>query len=352
MKFGRRISAAVAAAVVLLPSIAPAEETPPPQEDAALLAYADTSRSVTLSDGRRIHLTCMGEGAPTVILAAGAGNWGASWKKVQPEIAKRTRVCAWDRAGYGLSDASPVRQTILATTADLAEALDRSGLPGSFVMVGHSLAGLELLLLADRMPQRIAGMVLVDPSIPGQAAKIAAVAPQTARFMEAFQAQILAYVRGCADALSSGKLTPGGADPDGCLAYPPEVPAALRDALVRADMQPGRFATAASFTDAMHEEMALAVNPRRDLGAMPLIVLTAAEPPDFPPDTPQAVTDEVQAVTVVFRAGHEEIARLSTRGVQRVVPGTSHNIQQIRPEAVVSAVSELVDTVRAEARAD
>src|SRR5512147_114574 len=61
--------------------------------------------------GYRMHINCMGEGSPTVILDAGNGESSLDWALVQPEVAKQTRVCAYDRAGYGWSDPSPLSRT-------------------------------------------------------------------------------------------------------------------------------------------------------------------------------------------------------------------------------------------------
>ena len=56
-------------------------------------------------NGYRMHIYCTGRGSPTIILDAGLGNDALIWGGVQPEFAKTTRVCAYDRAGFGGSDA-------------------------------------------------------------------------------------------------------------------------------------------------------------------------------------------------------------------------------------------------------
>src|SRR3569832_1443370 len=91
----------------------------PTPVDQSLAAYASTRDSAHLPDGRVIHVVRMGEGSPTVILTAGYGGWGISWSKVQPAGARKTRVCAWDRAGLGMRQLSPQPQTIDNTTSDL-----------------------------------------------------------------------------------------------------------------------------------------------------------------------------------------------------------------------------------------
>ena len=65
----------------------------------------------------------MGQGSPTVILSAGMGNWAETWRKIQPAVAARTRVCAWDRAGFGFSTPSPEPQDVTHTTKDLERSL-------------------------------------------------------------------------------------------------------------------------------------------------------------------------------------------------------------------------------------
>jgi pimeloyl-ACP methyl ester carboxylesterase len=333
----------VALAFTTAPACAQSPETTPP--DPALLPYVDTATMVTLADGRRIHFTCMGQGSPTIILMAGAGDWGETWSKVQPAIALKTKVCAWDRAGFGLSDASPVEQTITATTNDLAAAVDKGKLGQSYLLVAHSLGGLEALLLADRQPQQISGMVLVDPSIPDQFELFARKAPAVANFLRRNMEQQAAYLRRCSDEIRSGKVAIGTPDPDGCLRYPASYPAMVSAALARADSDPARLATQASFIGAFEKDTKLAVNSRRSYNNMPLIVLTAAEMQEFP-KTESEATAQLSMVAGLWRDGHDRLAALSTQGSSRIVSGSSHYIQQIKPEAVISAIDEILEKIR------
>jgi pimeloyl-ACP methyl ester carboxylesterase len=144
------------------------QEAGPAAVDPALAAYASTKDSARLPDGRVMHMVCMGQGSPVVILSAGAGDWGVVWNKVQPAVARKTRVCAWDRAGFGLSDLPSTPQTVDATTTDLEAALKAGHIDGPYVAVGHSLGGLESLLLADRQPGKVVGLVLVDSTVPAR----------------------------------------------------------------------------------------------------------------------------------------------------------------------------------------
>ena len=128
------------------------------------LAYIRPGELVAIDGARRLNLVCMGMGAPTVILEAGAGDGSWAWRKVQPELAKSTRVCAYDRAGYGFSD--PITRPADADNAvdDLSKLLSKAGLGDQIILVGHSVGGLYAELFAARHPDQVAGLVLVDPT--------------------------------------------------------------------------------------------------------------------------------------------------------------------------------------------
>jgi pimeloyl-ACP methyl ester carboxylesterase len=131
-------------------------------EDARMLPYAAPDRLVDIG-GRRIHLHCMGSGGPTVILMSGISSWSPVWHKTHAEIAKRTQVCTFDRAAYGFSDPAPAPQVLTDVVEDLRAALRAAALPGPYVLVGHSLGGLEARLYAGRWPDEINS---VPPSWP------------------------------------------------------------------------------------------------------------------------------------------------------------------------------------------
>jgi pimeloyl-ACP methyl ester carboxylesterase len=323
--------------------------------DETLVPYASMTDSVRLADGRRIHIVCMGQGSPTVILTAGSGGWGVDWRKVQPQIAAKTRVCTWDRAGFGLSDPSPLPQTLANRVSDLEAALTRGGIAGPYVVVGHSMGGYESVMLKDRQPAKVVGMVLVDPSVPDQNARFARVAPvMTAAFSGSMRDPLATLFRKCIPAIRAGTVSRAGPDPDGCLhppPPPPDYPEALRAAFVAQTTAPPEtvaraMETMASSIESFDADQQAILSPRRNYGSMPLIVLTAGEfitPPDFP----QAMKDEVPARQAEWARAHDEYAALSTRGVNRTVSGAGHFIQNDRPQAVIDAVGEVVDAARA-----
>jgi pimeloyl-ACP methyl ester carboxylesterase len=85
--------------------------------------------------GHRLHIWCSGSGMPSVILETGLGGSSADWGFVQPEVAKFTRVCSYDRAGMGYSDPGPSPRTMRRITGELTQLLDRAAVPGPVVLV-------------------------------------------------------------------------------------------------------------------------------------------------------------------------------------------------------------------------
>ncbi len=356
---GLGLGLALALAPLPLAATAAAQQTAPPVVDRTLLPYASSRDSVRLPDGRTLHLVCMGKGRPVVILTAGAGDWGIAWSKVQPAVAETTRVCAWDRAGFGLSAISPKPQTVDAATTDLEAALKLGGLDGPYVVVGHSLGAFESLLLADRQPSKVVGMVLVDPSIPDQAARFDRVTPAIADWMRTHQSPLLGLFKTCAAALRAGTVRPGGPDPDGCLHPPPSPPTYPPELRTELDGRAGRASpeTVAAAMDTLafysspellRQDSQIVVRPDRNYGRMPLVVLTAG---DFeaPPDFPAAARAEIPLQRAEWARAHDAYAALSTRGVNRTVAGSSHYIQQQKPQAVIDAIDEVVAQARAAA---
>jgi len=238
-----------------------------------------------IAEGKTIHLKCMGTGSPTVILTAGLGD--SEWQKVQPQVARVTKVCFWDRYGSGFSSKATGRETVAETTADLIAALKAARVGGPFVAVGHSLGAYESLLFKDWAPKAVVGMVLVDPSIPDQGDRL-----------------------------------------NKAVHKPPLSGKALLNPLFISSKQ--------------------VVDPKRNYGEMPIIVLTSTKVPELPPGTPDAASARATfaAMDAEMHRGHAELAALSSRGVQRLVPDSGHYIQLDQPDAVIAAIKEVISSAR------
>jgi pimeloyl-ACP methyl ester carboxylesterase len=120
--------------------------------------------------GRRIYMVVMGNssGQPTVILEAGMASFSSNYYWIQNELAATTRVVAYDRAGLGWSDPSPEPQDAYQSAQDLHAALEKAGIPGPYVVAGHSYGGLVVRAFTYLYPDEVAGMALIDASHPDQ----------------------------------------------------------------------------------------------------------------------------------------------------------------------------------------
>ena len=273
--------------------------------------------------GYRLHINCVGQGSPTVVLDAGSGGFSAQWVRVQREVSDTTRVCAYDRAGMGWSEMGPEPRDAEQISSELHTLLKGAGIgQGPFVLVGHSFGGLYTRTYAARYPDEVAGVVLVDSSSPKQVShrpvtrdsnepqkQTFAVVPRLARLGVSLLARL-----GVVRLLS--KLDPAS----------PELPQQQRaqiDALTPSTRQV--VTTALEF---------LAPTQTRRLGSLgnkPLAVVTAgASEPSWL---------ELQ----------DDLATLSSNSMHRVVEGATHTsllYERSDSQATSAAIVEVVAAVR------
>lgn len=118
-------------------------------------------------EGRVLHLRENGKGSPTVLLETGLGGMSSAWGWLQPEIATFARVVSYDRPGLGWSP--PDGEAPHAVRARrLYEALKKLGIPGPYLLVGHSMGGLLVRVFHDLYPDEVVGACLIDASHPDQ----------------------------------------------------------------------------------------------------------------------------------------------------------------------------------------
>ena len=115
-----------------------------------------------------LHVSCLGQGQPAVIIDAGLGSSSLEWLGIQKALARNTRTCIYDRAGYGLSEPGPLPRTSSRIADELFLLLRAAAIPGPYVLVGHSFGGYDMQIFASRYRQYTAGLVLVESSHPEQ----------------------------------------------------------------------------------------------------------------------------------------------------------------------------------------
>lgn len=271
--------------------------------------------------GRNMHIHCTGEGSPTVILDSGLGDSYLSWHKVQPEIAKFTHVCSYDRAGLGFSDPSSQPRTSKVIAEELRALLQAAGVPPPYVIVGHSMGGYDVRVYASIYRSDIVGMVLVDASHPDQENRF----PPELKNMEGSwrrEAEFIAY------------------------AMPFGVPRLLglcdNDPTSRAADCNARTAREQLAEIKAFPESAAETAATGSLGDLPLVVLSHdPDKPsgDLPPEIAKPTNEAWERMQV-------ELTHLSTRGTRTIAKNSAHYIQIDRPDVVIEAVRNVVEQAR------
>lgn len=289
--------------------------------------YARPRRLVRLPDGRRVNLRCTGSGSPTVLLESGFGGNSSGWARVQPIVANVTRVCSYDRAGYGFSDPGPLPRDGAAIARDLDRALKAGGIRGPYVVVGHSAGGLYARLFAARRLKEIAGLVFVDSSVEYQDQRLAKAFGPGAGSVEGIHRKVAR----CLDATTARRMGSVTEDYAACVPKAGGLHAQIA-------LRPATWRTQLSEIDTLFTDTSDQVSRTGDLlQAKPAIVLTAS------PTGVEAGADDPGAA--VWQGLHRDLTRSFRQGDQRIVK-SGHLMMNDRPEVVVGAVLELVTVSR------
>ncbi len=282
----------------------------PVAEAADAKAYPPPGQLVDVG-GYRLHVHCTGSGSPTVVIDAGLGDWSTTWGIVQQDVAKTTRVCTYDRAGLGWSEVGPLPRNAEQHAKELHTLLQNAQIPGPYVMVGHSLGGLDVRIFVHDYPSEVVGVVLVDAMNPKQITQSPATEPQPQPF--SIQAA-LARVGVARLLVKLPVLAP--ATPPGQEAYYPLY------------IRPQTFQT----TDNEYQGVpasgvqAAVVN---SFGDLPLIVLTA-KLNDFPG----------------WPEWQSELLQLSSNSQHMFAENSGHNVQVDEPQVAVEAILQMVQQAR------
>lgn len=256
--------------------------------------------------GHRLSITCAGRGTPTVILENGAAAPPSSvtWERVAPRIAEYSRVCYYDRAGYGNSEPGPKPRTSQQIVHELRTLLRKARISPPYILVGHSFGGLSVRLFANQFPNDVAGLVLVE----------SAHEDMKVLFTKVRQEQRL---------------------PD-TAAFPPaeELKAAMQG-------YPWVKAAVDEWT-ALDESLSQVRSSRNTLEQKPLVVLARGKAGRLP----GVPSDKMQPFDEVWRGLQVRLAKLSREGQLTIVKGSGHDIPREQPEAIVNAVRQVFETFR------
>jgi pimeloyl-ACP methyl ester carboxylesterase len=298
-------------------------------------AYEHAQQLVPVEGSRRLNLYCTGHGTPTVVFDAGLGDGTKAWGLVQPVIARRTRACSYDRAGLGFSDPAQRPGTSANAVDDLHRLLVAAGIKPPYVMVGHSLGGMNTKLYAETYPAEVLGLVLVDPSHEDLGKQLWKIDP-------AYQAQYAPYIASLQPCLTATaeQLAAGSPLTDTCVgAAGARYSQAINATEAELGRQPARRKAWISEQEniwfASAEQLRAAY---RDLGDIPLIVLTKEPVAPVAGET-QALRDAKNRIWIDL---HDAIARMSSRGTRWTIADTGHYIQLDQPGSVDEAIFDVL----------
>ena len=270
--------------------------------------------------GHKLQLYCIGSGAPTVIIETGMGTPSYLWVPVQNGVANFTRVCTYDRAGYGWSELSPRPLSMADRVAELHTLLANAHVDGPYVLVGHSYGGALVRLYAHDCPDRVAGMVLVDAAEESFATE-----PSIAEFRRAYVQTLKTRTRESQFGIVRFGLRKG--DP-------------LTEAAFSSPRYWAETHDEARSILAMPEQMAGLEQPGT-LGNLPLIVIRRGESTNekIPGISSQEIDQKWQEAQTL-------LSKLSANSDLVVATSSGHNIEMSQPDLIVSEISRVVQSVR------
>lgn len=315
-------------------------------------AYLHPQQRVTVAPGRQLNLYCVGTGSPTVLFDSGMGDGTLVWRAIQGEIAKTTRACSYDRANYFYSDAVMRKATAQAAVDDMLLLIDQAKLGDRVILVGHSRGGLNVRLFAYEHTDRVAGLVLVDPTITEKLAR-----QKTPDYVHKYESYLQRgqQLLHCQQLAEQHQLQADSADPSHCLDHfdpsPDPDEQALAETIRAMEAQPAFQAT--QFSERQHlfypiDEEGDSTDgrsisqARHSLGDLPLVVISA--------DWFKSVTFKGKPTLEQqqFMAWNVEQARNlaneSSRG-QFVRIASRHYVQKERPDVVIDAIHHVLDLV-------
>ena len=281
----------------------------------------------------KLHISCMGEGSPTVILESAAPGTSVEWSAwVQPEVAKATRVCAYDRAGLGWSEAGPGPRDAEQIISELHTLLENAGIEGPYVLVGHSVGEHHVRVYADWYPEEVAGLVLVDAAHPEQFERIPGM--ESGRKMLNVMSKVGPVLAKTGVIRLSGMFSP-----------PPDLPPLQRKQGENLTYQTPYLMAAFKEYSALPEAMEQA-RSTDGLGDKPLAVVSAS---DHGGSMMAASRVEAEHSEQAAQALQIELTNLSSNSTRRVIEGSDHGsviTNQLHAQQTSEEILKVVEAVR------
>ena len=271
----------------------------------AFIEYVTPRGEFANLDTHRLYYRCIGQGSPSVVIEHGIGGAALEWTEVQDELAKTTRVCTYDRAGYGFSDSGPGPRNSSQAANELHRLLEIIGERPPYVLVGHSFGGLSARHFASMYAEEMAGLVLIEAS--------------HVRMLPSFGARTHEQRHGLQiSAIEKNRRS--------------ENPYAAASGFLNSR----RKAIFAQMEELSHFQTSAEQVTRRQLPSeLPLVVLSR-----------DPLMSNDNAMESAWASAQRELATLTNNSKQFVIQGADHNPHLAKPIQVAQRVASLITSLR------
>lgn len=276
--------------------------------------------------GYRLHVRCEGQGRFTIMLEAGLNDFSLQWSRLQPLLAQETTTCSYDRAGLGWSDPSPHPATIDQQVRDLHAVIGSLNRPAPLILVGHSYGALLVRMYAQRYPQNIAAIVLLDPANEFMAGRIPGYSETLESGVDRFRSLAVLTSLGLI-ALMTQRIPANDLHGEALQQY-------------RAVVASRSFARAAAAETAemANNLQAMQAVPQTALARIPVMIISRGQPESIP-GLPDSGAQALEGTWAALQT--DLVERLHAR--QFFAERSGHSIQLSQPELVYEAINSLID---------
>jgi len=284
----------------------------------------------------QLHIYSTGEGSPSVVFESGGASWCLDWNLVQSEVAKFTNACSYDRAGFGWSESGSNPRTSEQIVTELHTLLTKAEIKKPYILVGASFGGHTARLFAQKYPEEVAGIILLDArhetinsKMPPAWKKIEVTGKGMYQFM------LLASRLGVLNLL--GNLLGEKAAPPIVMKLPPEI----RTTYLEVGFKPKYFQSNLDELAAICESDEQ-LSKTGSLGNIPLAVIRHGIPDLFA----SMPVKQAKQAEIVWQELQAELAKLSSNSQMIVAEKSGHGIQIDQPSLVVDTIRQMIETVR------
>ncbi|MCL5975315.1 MAG: alpha/beta hydrolase [Gammaproteobacteria bacterium] len=258
--------------------------------------------------GYQLHIHCSGSGSPTVIVDVGLGDDSTDWLPIQQAVSNNSRICVFDRPGYGWSDFGPAPRTSNRIASELEILLEQADIAPPYILVGHSFGGYNIRIFAANNPQMVAGMVLVDASHEDQ--------------YNQFQIKL-----------------PNNFDRRGTIMILPKSTDSVAHAHKPPILRERAFHAARAEISAL-DESSVQLQKNSTLPVVPLIVISRGKP-EWYGDASQQQREKTWINL------QQDLSRLSPISSHMFAHQSGHAIPHEQPEIIIEAINDIVSRVHA-----